>query len=57
LASPVQASHGLSPVAVTSEELGAAWDGGSQVPPVSHINGRLLGAPEAGVDMTFDFPR
>jgi len=26
------------------------------LPLTSHVNGQLLGAPEAGVDMTFDFP-
>jgi fumarylacetoacetate (FAA) hydrolase len=48
---------GFSPVAVTPEELGAAWDGGKvRLPLVSHINGQKFGAPEAGIDMTFDFP-
>ncbi|MBS0387779.1 MAG: fumarylacetoacetate hydrolase family protein [Proteobacteria bacterium] len=48
---------GFSPVAVTPDELGAAWDGGKVLLPLtSHVNGQLLGAPEAGVDMTFDFP-
>ena len=48
----------FSPVAVTPDELGDAWDGGKvSLPLVSHINGELFGRPEAGVDMTFDFPR
>ncbi len=48
----------FSPVAVTPDELGDAWDGGKvALPLVSHINGELFGRPEAGVDMTFDFPR
>ena len=48
----------FSPVAVTPDELGEAWDGGKvSLPLVSHINGQLFGRPEAGVDMTFDFPR
>ena len=48
---------GFSPVAVTPDELGAAWDGGKVLRPlVSRVNGRELGAPEAGIDMTFDFP-
>jgi fumarylacetoacetate (FAA) hydrolase len=48
----------FSPVAVTPDELGEAWDGGRVLLPlVSHVNGELLGRPEAGVDMTFDFPR
>jgi fumarylacetoacetate (FAA) hydrolase len=47
----------FSPVAVTPDELGAAWDGGKVCLPLrSQINGELFGAPEAGVDMTFDFP-
>jgi fumarylacetoacetate (FAA) hydrolase len=49
---------GLSPVAVTPDDLGAAWDGGKlSLPLRSHVNGALLGSPDAGVDMTFDFPR
>jgi fumarylacetoacetate (FAA) hydrolase len=48
----------FSPVAVTPDELGDAWDGGKvALPLVSHVNGERLGHPEAGVDMTFDFPR
>ncbi len=48
---------GFSPVAVTPDELGAAWDGGKVLRPlVSRVNGEQLGAPDAGVDMTFDFP-
>ena len=47
----------FSPVAVTSDELSPAWDGGKvNLPLLSHVNGHRLGAPEAGVDMTFDFP-
>jgi fumarylacetoacetate (FAA) hydrolase len=50
-------SSAFSPVAVTPDELGAAWDGGRvHLPLVSHLNGQKLGAPDAGVDMTFDFP-
>ncbi len=48
----------FSPVAVTPDELGDAWDGGKvHLPLVTHLNGQLLGKPNAGVDMTFDFPR
>lgn len=48
----------FSPVAVTPAELGDAWDAGKiLLPLVSHINGALFGRPNAGVDMTFDFPR
>jgi fumarylacetoacetate (FAA) hydrolase len=49
---------GFSPVAVTPDELGAAWhDGKVHLRLISHINGTLLGRPDAGVDMTFDFHR
>jgi fumarylacetoacetate (FAA) hydrolase len=47
----------FSPVAVTPDELGAAWDGAKlHRPLVSRLNGDLFGTPDAGVDMTFDFP-
>ena len=47
---------GFSPVAVTPDELGPAWrEGKVHLPLISHINGTLLGRPNAGVDMTFDF--
>lgn len=47
----------FSPVAVTPDELGTYWDGGKvNLPLVVHINGRLFGNPNAGVDMNFDFP-
>jgi fumarylacetoacetate (FAA) hydrolase len=46
----------FSPVAVTSDELGAAWDGAKlNLPLTVHLNGMHFGAPNAGVDMTFDF--
>jgi len=46
----------FSPVAVTPDELGAAWDGAKlHLPLVVHLNDGLLGRPNAGVDMTFDF--
>ena len=42
---------------VTPDELGDAWQGGKvHLPLISHLNGKKLGAPNAGVDMTFDFP-
>lgn len=48
----------FSPVAVTPDELGAAWDGRKlRLPLVVHVNGELLGRPDAGTDMAFDFPR
>jgi fumarylacetoacetate (FAA) hydrolase len=48
----------FSPVALTPDELGEAWDGGKvNLPLLSSINGQRLGQPNAAVDMTFDFPR
>lgn len=50
-------SSSFSPVAITPDELGDAWrDGKVHLPLESRINGELLGRPNAGVDMTFDFP-
>jgi fumarylacetoacetate (FAA) hydrolase len=46
----------LSPVFVTPDELGAHWrDNKVHLPLLTHINGEWFGAPEAGVDMQFDF--
>jgi len=46
----------FSPVAVTPDELGAAWkDARLHLPLTVHVNGQLLGRPNAGIDMTFDF--
>ncbi|KAF1719086.1 fumarylacetoacetate hydrolase family protein [Pseudoxanthomonas wuyuanensis] len=46
----------LSPVFVTPDELGPAWRGHKvHLPLLTHINGQWFGAPEAGVDMQFDF--
>jgi fumarylacetoacetate (FAA) hydrolase len=48
----------FSPVAVTPDELGDSWRGHRvHLPLLSHVNGDLLGRPDAGVDMTFDFAR
>ncbi len=48
----------LSPVFVTPDELGDAWrEGKVHLPLLTHINGAWFGAPEAGVDMQFDFPQ
>ena len=48
----------FSPVAVTPDELGDAWDGRTVHLPLSvQVNGARLGAPDAGQDMQFDFPR
>ncbi len=50
-------STAFSPVAVSPDELGDAWDGGKvNLPLRVELNGELFGAPDAGVDMTFDFP-
>ena len=46
----------LSPVFVTPDELGAAWqDCKLHLPLLTHYNGAWFGAPEAGVDMQFNF--
>jgi fumarylacetoacetate (FAA) hydrolase len=46
----------FSPVAVTPDELGDAWDGKKlHLPLTVRVNGKLFGTPNAGVDMTFDF--
>lgn len=50
-------STAFAPVFVTPDELGDAWDGRKlSLPLVSHVNGELLGEPNAGVDLDFDFP-
>lgn len=50
-------SSAFSPVAVTPDELGTAWDGHKLSGALqSHLNDVAFGAPDAGVDMTFDFP-
>jgi fumarylacetoacetate (FAA) hydrolase len=47
----------FSPVAVTPDEFGPAFDGGKvSLPLLSHVNGAPFGRPNAGADMTFDFP-
>lgn len=46
----------FTPVAVTPDELGAAWDGAKlHLPLITTLNGKKIGSPNAGVDMTFDF--
>jgi fumarylacetoacetate (FAA) hydrolase len=46
----------LSPVFVTPDELGEDWrDSKVHRPLLTHINGVWFGAPEAGVDMQFNF--
>lgn len=50
-------SSAFSPVAITPDELGDAWDGKKlHLPLTTHLNGELFGEPNCGVDMTFDFP-
>ncbi|CDZ58260.1 fumarylacetoacetate hydrolase family protein [Neorhizobium galegae] len=51
-------SSAFSPVAVTPDELGSAWDGGKLSLPLKvDLNGKPFGRANAGVDMTFDFPQ
>ena len=51
-------SSAFSPVAVTPDELGEAWNGSKlSLPVIVHINGSQFGEPNAGDDMTFDFPQ
>ena len=46
----------LSPVFVTPDELGGDWrDSKLHLPMLTHVNGKWFGAPEAGVDMQFNF--
>ncbi len=46
-----------SPVAVSPEEIGAAWDGARlHLPLRVDLNGERFGEPQAGDDMAFDFP-
>jgi len=50
-------SSSFSPVAITPDELGEAWDGEKlHLPLITHLNDELFGQPNCGVDMTFDFP-
>ena len=50
-------SSAFSPVVVTPDELGAAWDGGKVHLPLNvDLNGKPFGRADAGVDMTFDVP-
>lgn len=50
-------SSAFSPVAVTPDELGEAWDGGKlHLPLCVDLNGKPFGRANAGIDMTFDFP-
>jgi fumarylacetoacetate (FAA) hydrolase len=50
-------SSAFSPLAVTPDELGAAWDGGRvHLPLLVSVNGMSFGAADTGRDMNFDFP-
>ena len=50
-------SSAFSPVAVTPDELGTAWNGQRlHLPLLSHLNGEAFGCPNTGVDLAFDFP-
>jgi fumarylacetoacetate (FAA) hydrolase len=50
-------SSASSPVAVTPDEAGRAFDGAKlALPLLCYVNDALFGKPNAGVDMTFDFP-
>lgn len=50
-------SSAFTPVAVTPDELGKAWDGAKiNLPLLSFINGKPFGKPNCADDMTFDFP-
>jgi fumarylacetoacetate (FAA) hydrolase len=51
-------ANALAPVAVTPDELGAAWrEGKVHLPLRCSVNGRRLGDPNAGVDATFNLPQ
>ena len=49
-------SSSFSPIAVTPDELGNAWqEGRVHLPLHTHLNGNLFGQPEAGPEMHFSF--
>ena len=49
-------SSSFAPIAVTPDELGTAWQNGKLHLPLSvTLNGKPFGAPNAGIDMVFDF--
>ena len=48
----------FSPVAVTPDELGDAWNGGSiDLPLITTLNDSVFGKPNARTGMVFEFPR
>ncbi len=51
-------SSAFSPVAVSIDELGDHWrEGKLHLPLRAILNDKLIGEPNAGVDMTFNFPQ
>jgi len=51
-------SSAFSPVAVTPDELGDAWDGAKlSLPMLVTLKGEAFGRADAGRDLAFDFPR
>jgi len=51
-------SSAFSPVAITPDELGKAWqDGKVHLPLMVDYNGSAFGRAQAGEDMTFNFPQ
>ena len=49
-------STAFSPVAVTPDELGAAYSNGTfKLPLTTRLNGEIFGQPDCGTDMTFNF--
>ncbi len=51
-------SSAFSPVAVTPDELGEHWrEGKLHLPLRASLNEQLIGSPNAGLDMTFNFPQ
>jgi fumarylacetoacetate (FAA) hydrolase len=51
-------ASGFSPVAVTPDEFGAAWeDNKLHLPLLVHWNGQLFGNANAGTDMQFNFAK
>ena len=46
----------FAPVVVTPDELGSAWsDAKVHLPLLSTLNSKIIGSPNAGMDMTFNF--
>lgn len=51
-------SSAFSPVTVTPDALGDAWDGGKvKLPLRADLNGEPFGRAHCDIDMTFEFPR